>query len=179
MAHAEELNPGRELLTPLMPNTALIRQHPRCRCHPKCWQARWKSSRARDTKDCVLCSNSSRARGWHSGYGPRVVQQVHAIDQNMSVYPEFMFKTRGMGRGAPRYADLLFVLSSGKLLVVELDGKSHRNANVERADKIKETALKSVDVEVWRVSIVDSIHFASDLDHLSSLVQQLLHDDGV
>lgn len=169
-----DLELTRAALDPLVPRSVKIREFGGCSCSKRRFVALWRMSRL--NKQCKHCAKCSTARAeLHRDTACKAVDVVVSLDPECCVFPEFLLKDMAITAPMSRkYSDILFVLSNFRVVAVEVDGKSHKNKNVEAADKAKELVLKRAGAQVFRVDSECSGDTSTDLDFLREGVLDIL-----
>ena len=136
----------------------------------------------RDTDGCVdgkLCLHCKWHRGppvWCPLHGPHcrpsqhdatcreAVSRVYNIDEHAAVLPAFKMRCSGVTRkcnkpakGPALEVDVMFVLSNGMPLAVEVDGRIHKNSHTRRKDAKKALALHKCGVRLFRIDLSSSL----------------------
>lgn len=88
----------------------------------------------------------------------QVVGIVYSIDAGAAVLPEFGMKGHVICKrsGPMFYVDVMFVLSNGMPLAVEVDGSSHKNGDVKKSDAQKHALLHACNIRLIRIDLMQS-----------------------
>lgn len=96
----------------------------------------------------------------HERVSREAVHKVYCLDKLAAVLPAFRMRCAGVTRrkgkpvrGPALELDVLFVLSSGVCLALEVDGRSHNTKTAKRKDAQKAVAVNKCGVKLFRIDL--------------------------